>query len=83
MIHQSSSKNIVNKTKKEIDVGMKQGEIKPSETSNSDLSKTLSTVNNAFVKKQNIAPSVKEVKTNVKKFIKSNIESRNKRNRKR
>lgn len=80
MIPQSSTKNIVNKTKKEIDVG--QDEIKPSESSNSDLSKTISTVNNAFVKVQNNAPSVKEVKTNVKKFIKSNIKSRNNRNRK-
>lgn len=68
----NTTKNIVNKTKNDIDV---ESEEKIDTTlSGADLSKTMSTVNSAFVKKQNTSPE-KVVKNVIKKSVKSNIKS--------
>lgn len=64
----NSTKNIVNKVKNETIVAEPSGI-----TSGADLSKTMSTVNNAFVKKQT-TNQVSHV--NIKKSIKNNNESK-------
>ncbi len=85
MIQQSSTKNIVNKTKKEMNVEIQHEVISDSHSSGSDMTKIISTNNNAFVKKENLTlQSKKGNVSHVKKQnkFKADIKSRTKINRK-
>jgi len=65
----NTTKNIVNKTKKDIDV--EPEEKVDTAISGADLSKTMSTVNNAFVKTQ--SSDTKVVKHVIRKSLKVNL----------